>query len=53
MVILVASVGALCAWIILWAFGIKGVEGIPMVLIVVAAAVGIQHMISALTSPRE
>lgn len=53
MVILVSTVGALCAWICLWAFGIKGIEGIPMVLIVVGAAVGLQHMISALLGRRD
>lgn len=53
MVILVATVGALCAWVCLWAFGIKGVEGIPMVLTVVGIAVGIQQMVAALFGRRE
>ena len=53
MVILVATVGALCAWVVLWSFGIKGIEGIPMVLTVVGIAVGVQHMLAAVLGRRE
>jgi hypothetical protein len=53
MVIFVSTVGALCAWVILWAFGIKGVQGIAIVLVVVGIAVGLQHILSALPGRRE
>jgi hypothetical protein len=53
MVIFVSTVGALCAWVTLWAFGIKGVQGIAIVLVVVGIAVGLQHMLAALPGRRE
>lgn len=53
MVILFTSVAGLCLWIVLWAFGIKGLQGISIVLVLVGIAVGVQHMLAALPGRRE
>jgi hypothetical protein len=53
MVILVTIVGALCAWIVLWAFGIKGVQGIALALVLIGIAVGVQHILATLPGRRE
>lgn len=53
MVILVSTVAGLCLWIVLWALQIKAVDGIAIVLVLVALAVGLQQMLSYLPGRRE
>jgi hypothetical protein len=53
MVVLFTTVAGLCLWIVLWAMGIKAIDGISVVLILVAIAIGIQHMLQYLPGRRE
>jgi hypothetical protein len=53
MVVLVSTVAGLCLWIVLWALQIKAVDGIAIVLVLVALAVGLQQMLSYLPGRRE
>lgn len=53
MVVLFTTIAGLCLWIVLWAFGIKGLQGISIVLALVAVAIGIQHMLATLPGRRE
>jgi hypothetical protein len=53
MVVLFTSVIGLCLWIVLWAMGIKAIDAISLVLILVALAVAIQHMLQYLPGRRE
>jgi hypothetical protein len=53
MVVLFTSVAGLCLWIVLWAMGVKAIDGISFVLVLVALAVGIQHMLRYLPGRRE
>ena len=54
MVVLVTTVIGLCIWIVLWGvFDIKGSNGIAIVLVMVACAVGLQQILSYLPGRRE
>ncbi len=53
MVILFTSVAALVMWLIMWAFGIKGIVAISGTLLLIGIAVGIQRMLAALTARSE
>ena len=53
MVLLFTTVAGLCLWIVLWAMGIKAIDGIAIVLVLVALAVGMQQMLSYLPGRRE
>jgi hypothetical protein len=53
MVLLFTTVAGLCLWIVLWAMGIKGVDGISIVLVLVGLSVGIQHLLPYLPGRRE
>jgi hypothetical protein len=53
MLVLITTVAGLCLWIVLWAMGIKGLQGMAIVLVLVVIAVGIQHMLAALPGRRE
>jgi len=53
MVTLFTSVAGLCLWIVLWALSIKAIDGIAIVLTLVALAVGLQQMLSYLPGRRE
>jgi hypothetical protein len=41
-----ATTAALCLWVILWAIGVKALDGIILALLIVIVAAGI-HILSA------
>jgi hypothetical protein len=53
MVILITTVAGLAGWIVMWAVGIKAVDAMLYVLLLVVIAVGIQRMIGSLPGRRE
>jgi hypothetical protein len=53
MLVLITTVAGLCLWIVLWALNIKGVDGIAIVLLLVALALGLQQMLTYLPGRRE
>ena len=52
MVILITTVAGLAGWIVMWAVGIKAVDAMLYVLLLVVIAVGIQRMIGSLRRRR-